>query len=151
MAAEVPKVKKKMGRPKGRLSTVTNKAREAAMAIGLLPHEWLLKVSRGEPIEQCRWAIAYDKNGRETSRELITEMIYPDPDLRIECAKAAAPYYAPRLAAHVVGTVKLPALDPEKLREVPTSKLDEFVHLMERLGVKNELEARSPVTLESGQ
>lgn len=90
------------GRPKGSLAKVTEKAREAAMETGLLPHEWLLKVSRGEPIEQKRWKIVYDKQGKEKGRELITEEVYADFPTRIDAAKAASPYYAPRLAVQNV-------------------------------------------------
>lgn len=90
------------GRPKGSLAKVTEKAREAAMETGLLPHEWLLKVSRGEPIEQKRWVIKYDAKGNEKGRELITEEVYADFPTRIDAAKAASPYYAPRLAVQNV-------------------------------------------------
>lgn len=48
-----------------------------AEASGMLPHEFLLAVTRGEQI------------GDHT----------PTFDERLEAAKAAAPYYAPRLAA----------------------------------------------------
>lgn len=42
-----------------------------------------------------------NRHGNE-ERELITEIIYPDIHLRQDSAKAAAPYYAPRLAAQTV-------------------------------------------------
>lgn len=90
------------GRPKGRTNSVTAEARKAAAESGMLPHEWLLKVSRGEPIEQKRWKIIYDKQGNEKGRELITEEVYADFPTRIDAAKAASPYYAPRLAVQNV-------------------------------------------------
>lgn len=90
------------GRPKGSVQKVTAQAREAAAESGLLPHEWLLKVSRGEPIEQKRWKITYDAKGNEKSRELITEEVYADFPTRIDAAKAAAPFYAPKLAVQQV-------------------------------------------------
>lgn len=90
------------GRPKGAVSKVTAKAKLVAMETGLLPHEWLLKVSRGEPIEQKRWKITYDAKGNEKSRELITEEVYADFPTRIDAAKAAAPFYAPKLAVQQV-------------------------------------------------
>ena len=90
------------GRPKGRINSVTAEARKAAAESGMLPHEWLLKVSRGEPIEQKRWKIIYDKQGNEKGRELITEEVYADFPTRIDAAKAASPYYAPRLAVQNV-------------------------------------------------
>ena len=90
------------GRKKGTLAKVTAKAREAAAETGLLPHEWLLKVSRGEPIEQKRWVTKYDKNGKEVSRELVTEEVYADFPTRLDAAKAASPFYAPKLAVQTV-------------------------------------------------
>lgn len=92
------------GRKKGAVTKVTAATRAAAMQTGLLPHEWLLKVARGEEIEQKRWKVKFDKQGNEVSRELITEMIHPDFTTRTDCAKAAAPYYAPRLAVQTIGT-----------------------------------------------
>ena len=90
------------GRPKGALSKVTAKAKQAAMETGLLPHEWLLKVSRGEGITQKRWVVKYDAKGNEKSRDLIAEEVYADFPTRIDAAKAASPYYAPRLAVQTV-------------------------------------------------
>jgi hypothetical protein len=90
------------GRPKGAVSKITQKAREAAMETGLLPHEWLLKVSRGEPIEQKRFIVKHDKTGKEISRELVTEEVCADFPTRIDAAKAAAPFYAPKLAVQQV-------------------------------------------------
>jgi len=90
------------GRPKGTLAKVTSKAREAAAKTGLLPHEWLLKVSRGEGIKQKRWVVKYDAKGVEKSRDLIEEEVYADFPTRIDAAKAASPFYAPRLAVQTV-------------------------------------------------
>ena len=90
------------GRRKGRKQTVSNQAREEAAASGLLPHEWLLKVARGEPIPHKQWKITYDKSGNELSRELVEVEVYADFATRIDAAKAAAPYYAPRLATQQV-------------------------------------------------
>lgn len=90
------------GRPKGALSKVTAKAKQAAMETGLLPHEWLLQVSRGEGIKHKRWVVKYDKQGKEVSRDLVEEEIYADFPTRIDAAKAASPYYAPRLAVQTV-------------------------------------------------
>ena len=90
------------GRPKGAVQKITTQAREAAAETGLLPHEWLLKVSRGEPIEQKRWKTIYDAKGKEKGRELITEEVYADFPTRIDAAKAASPFYAPKLAVQTV-------------------------------------------------
>lgn len=90
------------GRPKGAIQRISNRAREEARATGLLPHEWLLKVVRGEPIEQKRWEVKYDKEGNVISKELVTDIVYPDLHMRQDSAKAAAPFYAPKLAAQTV-------------------------------------------------
>jgi hypothetical protein len=60
-----------------RESKVNRLAIEAAHRTGLLPHEFLLKISRGGRIDGVK----------------------PDLAMRIGCAKAAAPYYAPKLSA----------------------------------------------------
>ena len=90
------------GRPKGALSKVTAKAKQAAMETGLLPHEWLLKVSRGDGITHKRWVVKYDGKGKEVSRELVEEEIYADFSTRLNAAKAASPFYAPKLAVQTV-------------------------------------------------
>lgn len=90
------------GRPKGGKQIVSNQARAEAAATGLLPHEWLLKVARGEPIPHKQWKVVYDKKGNELSRELVEVEVYADFATRIDAAKAAAPYYAPRLATQQV-------------------------------------------------
>lgn len=108
---------KKLGRKIGSSNVMTQTARLAAQATGLLPHEWLLKVARGEGIEQNRWKITMKCNGEET-KELITEIIYPDFHMRQDSAKAAAPYYAPRLAAQTVdlsGTLGVTRMSDQEL------------------------------------
>lgn len=90
------------GRPKGAVAKVTAKAKQAAAETGLLPHEWLLQVSRGEGIKHKRWVVKYDAKGNEKSRDLVEEEVYTDFPTRIDAAKAASPYYAPRLAAQTV-------------------------------------------------
>lgn len=70
------------GRKPGSQDTVSQKAREAAAQTGKLPHEILLAFARGETIV---WGPKQ-------------EDFYPPPDMQLDAAKAAAPYYAPRLA-----------------------------------------------------
>lgn len=94
--------RKGAGRPKGSVQKLTAQAREEAKATGLLPHEWLLKVSRGEPIEQSHWKETHNAKGEVTSKVLVTGMVYPDIVMRIDAAKAAAPYYAPKLATQII-------------------------------------------------
>lgn len=54
------------------------------------PHEFLLRVMRGESFTEKRM----DQFG-----VLSTVEVYPSLQLRMEAAKLAAPYYAPRLQA----------------------------------------------------
>lgn len=80
----------------------------------LLPHEWLLQLARGESVQQKRLQITFDPStGVEMSRKWVEEPYYATIDQRIDCAKAAAPYYAPRLATHNMQT---PATDADALR-----------------------------------
>lgn len=90
------------GRKPGSVNKLAKEAVIAAKAAGILPHEWLLNVARGEPVEQKRWKVGRDEDGNEISRELITEVIYPDFPVRMDAAKSCAPFYAPRLATQTV-------------------------------------------------
>jgi hypothetical protein len=78
----------------------------------------LLKVSRGEPIEQKRWVTKYDKNGKETGRELVTEEVYADFPTRIDASKAAAPFYAPKLATQTVSVTNNSDTVSDTLKEI---------------------------------
>ncbi|MDZ4799468.1 MAG: hypothetical protein SGI92_15000 [Bryobacteraceae bacterium] len=66
------------GRRKGGVNKMTEKARKAASATGLLPHELLLAMSRGESTPGVP---------KPLRREII------------DARKAAAPYYAPKQAS----------------------------------------------------
>jgi len=68
------------GRKPGSVNKITQRAREAAAKTGELPHEFLLRIVRGEAIDGHA----------------------PEFAERMDAAKAAAPYYAPRLATTVV-------------------------------------------------
>ena len=94
-------VRPNAGRKQGQTSKMTMRMREEAAASGQLPHEWLLQISRGGAIKQHRLVITY-KRGKEVSREWIEDDYYPCFSDRMDAAKAAAAYYAPRLAAQVV-------------------------------------------------
>lgn len=81
--------------------------RRKAAEQGLLPHEILLKVARGEPIKHTE----VQPDGTLSEVDL-----YPALDVRIDAAKAAAPYYAPRLSSqHVDMTTTLDDLSDEEL------------------------------------
>lgn len=94
--------RKGAGRPKGSINKIAKANIEAAKEAGMLPHEWLLQIARGEPVEQKRWDIKRDEHGKEISRELVVDIIYPEFPVRMDAAKAASPYYAPRLATQTV-------------------------------------------------
>jgi len=64
------------GRKPGSVNRMSTKAREQAATTGELPHEFLLRVARGE----------------------LVDGHVPAFNERMDAAKAAAPYFAPRLA-----------------------------------------------------
>ncbi|MEO7323946.1 MAG: hypothetical protein ABIW82_03880 [Dokdonella sp.] len=84
------------GRKAGSFNKMTKRAREEAAKAGELPHEFLLRVARGEEIDGHT----------------------PEFGERVDAAKAAAPYYAPRLAAtNVVASVRNEDLDVRDLSD----------------------------------
>lgn len=64
-----------------------------------LPHEWLRDIMLGNPIEQ--WERRRNEDGTE---EVVATLVYPDLKTRIEAAKIAAPYFAPRLASQTTAS-----------------------------------------------
>jgi hypothetical protein len=80
-----------------------------------LPHEWLYRVARGDPIQQRRLRITLNAQGVETGREWVQEEWYASFEQRMAAATQAAPFYAPRLASH---TVSAPQMNIEALREL---------------------------------
>ena len=64
------------GRPKGAVAKMTAEAVIQAKATGELPHEFLLRIVRGEPIDGHT----------------------PTIEQRMSAAMSAAPYFAPKLA-----------------------------------------------------
>lgn len=87
---ETDKPKNKGGRPEGALSKLSREAREAAKLTGLLPHEILLSMARGQP--QATYEV--DEEGEIK----LKGMVSVDLDKRMDAAKAAAPYYAPKIS-----------------------------------------------------
>jgi hypothetical protein len=91
------------GRKPGSMSKLAHEAREKAQADGLLPHEILLDMARGEPQLQ----IEVDAEGNRTEK-----WVSLDIDARRDAAKAAAPYYAPKISTvEVIGGVADEQLD----------------------------------------
>lgn len=119
------------GRPRGVKQTVANSAREQAAKEGLLPHEWLLKIARGEPIQQTFWKDQLDKRGNFLGKALVTEDVYPPLDIRTDAAKASAPYYAPRLATQLVtinpATSQYSLADLSKLSSADLAALEKIL------------------------
>lgn len=81
---------KRMGRPEGSHSRLAKDAREKALATGLLPHEILLSMARGE--------IQTEQYMDKESGEVLTRMVPVDLEARRDAAKAAAPYFAPKMS-----------------------------------------------------
>lgn len=78
------------GRPKGSLNKRTKQRIEAAEATGLLPHEILLSIARGEP--------QMEVHVNPITNERVVQYTAPaDLPQRLQAATSAAPYYAPKL------------------------------------------------------
>lgn len=72
------------------MSRLAKEAREKALATGILPHEFLLSVARGELQEQ--------KHVDPITGEITKQYVCPAFETRIDAAKSAAPYYAPKIS-----------------------------------------------------
>jgi hypothetical protein len=104
--------KNKGGRPLGAHSRLSKEAREKAEATGALPHELLLQWGRGEPMARK----VLKKGGKpENIDDWHWTYEAVDADTQKESAKAAAPYYAPKIS-----TV-------EVITGVSDADLDEFI------------------------
>lgn len=84
------KPKNKGGRPPGAVNRLAKEAREKAQATGILPHEFLLQIVRGEPIFRTEIHPI-------TGQKAVIQEVYGFED-RKDAAKAAAPYYAPKIS-----------------------------------------------------
>lgn len=82
--------KRGRGRPPNSTNRMSMAARQAAAATGLLPHEILLSIARGEP----QLLRVPDPATGDVSERLVGVTL---EDIK-DCAKAAAPYYAPKLS-----------------------------------------------------
>lgn len=101
--------KNKGGRPLGSMSKLAREAREKAQATGLLPHEFLLAVARGERI--TRWEP--HPHPEQAAAGVVVEVVEKYGfEERIDAAKAAAPYYAPKISTvEVIAGVNSDDLD----------------------------------------
>ena len=78
------------GRKPGSTNRISNEAREQAKLTGALPHEILLSMARGEP--QLIREID-PETGRVTEHYESVSL-----EKKLDSAKAAAPYYAPKIS-----------------------------------------------------
>jgi hypothetical protein len=99
--------KQKRGRPAGSSNRLALEARAKAQASGELPHEFLLRIARGEAIYRD---VLNPATGSIT--QVMEDYTFED---RKDAAKAAAPYYAPKIS-----TV-------EVIRGVPDDELDSII------------------------
>lgn len=87
---------------------ISDEVIKAAKASGLMPHEILLKAARGEPFTVKKLIIIKHKSGpnrgEEKERRWEDQLYYPSFSEQIDCAKSAAPFFAPRLASQLVKT-----------------------------------------------
>ncbi len=94
---------RKRGRPEGSNTRLAREAIEKAKQSGLLPHEILLSMARGEP--QTEYHVL-------PSGDVAERKVGLDIEQRKDAAKSAAPYFAPKIS-----TV-------EVISGVPDSELD---------------------------
>lgn len=104
---ETEKPKNKGGRPMGSTNRLVMEARRKAEETGELPHEILLRIARGEIMTRK----VIDPN---TEKEVTVVEEYGFSE-RLDAAKAAAPYYAPKIS-----TV-------EVIKNVDDSELDSII------------------------
>lgn len=116
------------GGKKGVKRAMTELAQAEAKMTGMLPHEWLLHVMRGEPIQQAFVKNVVNKSGLVIGEEVEIREVYPDLSMRHDAAKAAAPYYAPRLATQVV-TIRG---REDLLNNLTDTQLEEQIKALER-------------------
>jgi hypothetical protein len=136
MGEPAPKRNKgKPGRPKGsrNLDSILSREKMAAK-LGLLPHEFLALVASGETIKVRRW----DKKNNTWEQEEWN----PTPEQQIDAAKAAAPYFQPRLVSQKIdhGPMMM-KLDQDVLAKLPEPMLQALEMLVSALMTTNALPA----------
>lgn len=87
------------GPKQGTKHAMTMLAQAEAKLAGILPHEWLLKVMRGDAILQRYTVEVRDKRNKVIGHEVKEQEVYPDLQMRHDAAKAAAPYFAPKISS----------------------------------------------------
>ena len=99
-----------MSRPTGRINNVSKELRAAAKQSGMLPHEWLLMIVQGKPVDQKLFS--------NSTQEYTDTVFYPDFKTRLEAAKVVAPFFAPKLATMTMKGKGDPELLTEMLKAV---------------------------------
>jgi hypothetical protein len=99
------------GRKPGSVNRLQREAQERAKQEGELPHEILLKMARGLPV---RVMVDSGKVNEDGSRIFVEEWKALDVEQVRDAAKAAAPYFAPKLST--VETIT--GLTDEQLDEI---------------------------------
>lgn len=102
-------------------------SRSEARLTGVPPHEFLLRIASGAPIDQHYVVDLIDSEGTIVGQEIRTKTIFPDIDMRIDAAKAAAPYYAPRLATRVI-TIRS---QEDELNDLSDEQLEKAIQQLE--------------------
>ena len=90
---EIVAEKRGRGRPVGAASRLSREARARAQETGLLPHEILLSIARGEP-QTIKKPIPLRGGGYK----IVEELVPVDLETIKTAATAAAPYYAPKIS-----------------------------------------------------
>lgn len=110
-AAEMKGPPGKPGRPEGSMNRLARESRERAEQTGALPHELLLQWARGEPMTR---RVPGEHGDPADPKTWEVEYIPPEPDDMRDCAKAAAPFFAPKIST-VEFTAELSDAELEQL------------------------------------
>lgn len=85
-----------------------DEAVKRAAESGELPHEWLLRIVRGEPfsqmVEQKVFHASGPNKGKLKRIDWVETQYYPSFGERVDAAKSCAPFFAPKLVAQTMKT-----------------------------------------------
>lgn len=89
---------RKGGRPLNSMSKLAKDAREKAQQTGMLPHEILLEMARGRPIQTLVPIAGAEGLDADGNQLFATKFVVPDFEQMKDAAKAASPYFAPKIS-----------------------------------------------------
>lgn len=126
------------GFKKGQFKTETIRLREIrkqALDSGMMPHEFLLMVARGEPVEIF-----------DGKKKLVH---YPNFTERLQAAKDACPYFVPKLGNTRItgadeGPVKILNIDPKDLDGLSAEELQVLEKVFNRSKQNGQAEEPKP-------